>query len=143
MRRITKGIVVALSCMTLVGACACSSESVNSESANSVENLTTASTAENNASSQANEEQVTPELKAFLDSYESFIDEYIVFMQKYTSNPGDIYSMMNDYSDIMLKLTDFEKKVGEYDTNEMSSADLAYYMEVTSRCSQKLLSVTY
>lgn len=138
MRRITKGIVVALSCMTLVGACACSSES-----ANSVENLTTASTAENNASSQAKEDQVTPELKAFLDSYESFIDEYIVFMQKYTSNPGDIYSMMNDYSDMMLKLTDYETKIGEYDTNEMSSADLAYYIEVTSRCSQKLLSVAY
>ena len=34
---------------------------------------------------------------------------------------------------------DFSEKANAYDTNEMSAADVAYYLEVTSRVSQKLL----
>ena len=32
-------------------------------------------------------------------------------------------------------------KVEKYDTKEMSTEDAAYYIEVTSRCSQKMLKV--
>jgi len=84
------------------------------------------------------EDGVDPELKAFLDSYEDFVDEYIEFMQKYTANPTDL-SLLAGYADFMQKYADFAEKVDDYDTKDMSAADSAYYIEVTARCSQKML----
>ena len=83
---------------------------------------------------------VDPELKEFLDSYEAFVDEYVVFMQQYSKNPTDL-SLLARYTDIMQKYSDFAVKVEKYDTKEMSTEDAAYYIEVTSRCSQKMLKV--
>ena len=83
---------------------------------------------------------VDPELKDFLDSYEAFVDEYVVFMQQYSKNPADL-SLLARYTDIMQKYSDFAVKVEKYDTKEMSTEDAAYYIEVTSRCSQKMLKV--
>ena len=83
---------------------------------------------------------VDPDLKDFLDSYETFVDEYVVFMQQYSKNPSDL-SLLAKYTDIMQKYSDFAVKVEKYDTKEMSTEDAAYYIEVTSRCSQKMLKV--
>lgn len=83
---------------------------------------------------------VDPDLKEFLDSYEAFVDEYVVFMQQYSKNPTDL-SLLARYTDIMQKYSDFAVKVEKYDTKEMSTEDAAYYIEVTSRCSQKMLKV--
>lgn len=84
------------------------------------------------------EDGVDPELKAFLDSYEDFVDEYIEFMQKYSANPTDL-SLLAAYADIMQEYADFADKVEKYDSKDMSAEDSAYYIEVTSRCSQKML----
>lgn len=83
---------------------------------------------------------VNPDLKAFLDGYEAFIDKYIDFMQKYQANPTDLGLLM-EYADMMQEYADFMEKVDEYDSDEMSAADAAYYLEVTSRCTQKMLRV--
>ena len=84
---------------------------------------------------------VDPELKAFLDSYEEFVDEYVKFMKKYMANPLDVGSMLGDYTDMLNTLADFETKLDKYDTNTMSAADAAYYLEVTNRCTQKMLEI--
>ncbi len=84
---------------------------------------------------------VDPDLKAFLDSYEKFVDEYVEFMKNYMANPLDVGSMLGDYTDMMTKLADFETKLDKYDTDDMSTEDAAYYLEVTTRCTQKMLSV--
>ena len=83
---------------------------------------------------------VDPDLKAFLDSYEDFVDEYVVFMQRYSKNPTDM-TILAQYATIMQKYTDFAAKVEAYDTKTMSTEDASYYIEVTSRCSQKMLKV--
>ena len=83
---------------------------------------------------------VTPELKAFLDSYEAFIDQYIAFMQKY-ENSDDAYGMLYDYLDMMQQYADFAEKIDQYDTDQMSDVDSAYYLEVTMRVAKKLYSV--
>ena len=83
---------------------------------------------------------VDPDLKAFLDSYEEFMDEYIDFMQKYMANPTDL-TLLGEYADMMQKCADFEEKVDKYDTKEMSTADAAYYLEVTNRVTQKMLKI--
>ncbi|MCR4749457.1 MAG: hypothetical protein K5877_06695 [Lachnospiraceae bacterium] len=84
---------------------------------------------------------VDPDLKAFLDSYEAYIDEYVEFMKKYSSDPNNAIAMLDDYTKMMKRYADFTDKVNKYDTNTMSKADLEYYLDVTNRCSKKLLSV--
>ena len=82
---------------------------------------------------------VSPDLKEALDSYEAFVDEYIEFMQKY-KNSNDMTSMMSDYLSYMQKYSELVAKIDAMDTKNMSTADAAYYLEVTSRVSQKLLN---
>ena len=84
---------------------------------------------------------VDPELKAFLDSYEKFIDEYVAFMKTYNSDPANALSMLAEYSQMMASYADFTEKLAQYDENEMSAADAAYYLEVTTRCTQKMLEI--
>ena len=83
---------------------------------------------------------VDPDLKAFLDSYEEFVDEYVDFMKKYMANPTDL-SLMGEYTDMLSKLSDFETKLNKYDSKDMSTEDAAYYLEVTTRCTQKMLEI--
>lgn len=80
---------------------------------------------------------VDPDLKAFLDEYEEFIDDYIKFMKKYGES-DDTVSMLTDYTEMMSKYADFAEKLDKYDSDTMSPADAAYYIEVTTRCSKKL-----
>ena len=86
-------------------------------------------------------ETYRPELKAFLDSYEAFMDEYAAFMQKYQSTDasGSI-AMMGEYYSILARYAEFAEKVEALDEGEMTDAELAYYLEVMSRVSQKLLT---
>ena len=84
---------------------------------------------------------VTPELKEYLDSYEAFMDEYIDFLDKYSENPSDI-NMITEYAELQIKYAEFAKAIEEYDEEEMSDADLAYYIEVTTRVSAKLTAAS-
>ena len=84
---------------------------------------------------------VDSDLKAFLDSYEDFVDEYVDFMRKYMKDPMNALSMMKEYNDMMKKYDEFAKKCDEYDSDNMSAADAAYYLEVTTRCTQKMLEI--
>lgn len=83
---------------------------------------------------------VNPDIKLFLDEYEAFMDEYIDFMEKY-QNSDNTMEMLADYSDIMQRYADFTKSIAQYDSDKMSAADTAYYLEVTSRINKKLLDV--
>lgn len=87
------------------------------------------------------ENGVDPDLKAFLDSYEEFVDEYVVFMKKYMADPSNAISMLSEYTKIMEKYEDFAEKVDKYDSNSMSTEDAKYYLEVTNRCTQKMLDI--
>ena len=84
---------------------------------------------------------VDPDLKAFLDSYEAFVDEYVAFMKKYTNDPTNAISMLGEYAEIMERYEDFAKKIDQYDSNEMSVEDAKYYLEITNRCTQKMLDI--
>ena len=84
---------------------------------------------------------VTPELKAYLDSYEAFMDEYIEFMTLYKENPTDI-AYVTQYATMLAKYAEFAHAIEEYDTEEMSDADMAYYIEVTTRVSQKMMDAS-
>ncbi len=82
---------------------------------------------------------VDPDLKAFLDEYEAFVDKYVDFMQKYEANPSDL-TLLTEYAEVMQEYVDFADKIDAYDSDSMSTADASYYLEVTTRCSQKMLA---
>ena len=84
---------------------------------------------------------VSPDVKEALDSYEAFMDEYVEFMQRYNES-GNSSQMMVDYLNYLQKYTDLAAKIEKMDTDSMSSADYAYYIEVTSRVAQKLINVS-
>lgn len=97
--------------------------------------------AEDSTDSGEGTDDVDPELKAFLDSYEAFTDEYVKFMKKYNADPQNVTSMLTEYAEIMEKYESFSRDLEKYDEDEMSTADAKYYLEVTSRCAQKMLDV--
>lgn len=84
-----------------------------------------------------------PEFKRAMDSYESFIDEYVAFMEKYKKSNGKDLSLLADLSAYVSKYNamceDFEK----WENNDLNDAELQYYLDVTSRVSEKLLKVIY
>ena len=85
---------------------------------------------------------VDPDLKAFMDSYESFMDEYVAFMQSFDSSSSSLSALTN-YAAMMSKYADFAAKAGDLDTDAMSAADYAYYMEVMARVNAKMLTAAY
>ena len=88
------------------------------------------------------ENEIRPEVKEFLDAYEACMDEYVDFMQKYlNADPTSMVSMMGDYYSILARYTEFAEKIDAFDESELTNAELAYYLEVTNRVSQKLLRV--
>lgn len=83
---------------------------------------------------------VTPEFKQMMDSYEAFFDEYIAFMKKY-ENSDDVSGLMTDYADYMKKYADYMEKLDTVDTQKLSAADDAYYLEVQTRIMKKLSEI--
>ena len=119
-------------------------DSENSEADTAATDTDTTTTTDNSGSdnpattdSTADSGSVTPELKEFLDSYESFMDEYIAFMQKYNSS-SDTLGMATDYAKMLAKYAEFSKKADAYNTDEMSASDAAYYLDVMNRVNKKL-----
>ena len=113
-----------------------SARAVEASSSKSAENVGTSEQMGQNDSGE-----VSSDLKEMLDSYEAFMDEYVEFMKTYQES-DDTMGMLSKYSEYMQKYLDFAQKVEAVDTSNMSAADYAYYIEVTSRGSQKLLTVS-
>lgn len=84
---------------------------------------------------------VDPDLKAFLDSYEDFVDEYVDFMKRYNADPNNMVAMLGEYTDMMTRYADFAEKIDKYNSKTMSTEDAKYYLDVTTRCSKKMLEV--
>lgn len=82
------------------------------------------------------------EFKEALDSYEAFFDEYIEFMEKF-SNSDNTLGMLADYASFLTKYTETLSAMTALDDGELSEEEAAYYLEVTTRINQKLLSIAY
>ncbi|MBQ0005168.1 MAG: hypothetical protein KBS68_04815 [Clostridiales bacterium] len=122
--------VIAMLCGTCMAVTGCgSSDDLDNQGTQQEETVKSASTS-----------AVTPDFKKMMDEYEAFMDEYIAFMKKYESS-DDTTSMMSDYMSIMSKYADFADKVDAVDEDSLSDADYEYYIDVTSRVSQKLLAM--
>ena len=75
-----------------------------------------------------------------MDAYEDFMDEYIAFMEKYAeADPASAALMLYDYTKLMERYAEFAEKLGAMDESDYTSAEWAYYLEVTNRVNEKLL----
>ncbi len=82
---------------------------------------------------------VGSDFKEVMDEYEAFMDEYIEFMQTYNQNPTDA-ELMSQYMDVMAEYSSYSVKIASLKNDELTDEELAYYIEVTNRVSQKLLN---
>lgn len=80
------------------------------------------------------------EFKEAMDSYEEFYDEYCDFMEEYADDPTDL-NLISQYSDLVSKAADMDKKFEKWDEDDLNDAELQYYLEVSERISKKLLEI--
>jgi hypothetical protein len=83
---------------------------------------------------------ISPDFKKAMDSYESFFIEYVEFMKEYKTSKDSI-SMLADFTEYMTQYADMMEKMNAVSETELSDADLKYYLEVTTRITQKLAEV--
>lgn len=88
------------------------------------------------------ETDISPEFKETMDSYEAFFDEYVEFMNNYDANTSDPELLM-EYAELMSKEADMLQKMEAMDESDMTTAEAAYYLEVTARIEAKLATVAY
>ena len=86
----------------------------------------------------SSDDEVNPKLKKSLDTYEKFMDKYIKFMKKYKKDP---LKYMDEYADMLNEYTEEMEEIDDMDQGEFSTADAAYYLEVTSRVAKKLAKI--
>lgn len=87
-------------------------------------------------------EEVDPEFKAALDQYEVFIDGYCDFLEVYLkADTNTQLSMMEDYAEWMSQYAEVMDAVRTLDAcqDEMTPAQLSYYIEITARVSQRMI----
>lgn len=82
---------------------------------------------------------IRPEFQQAMDHYEDFIGEYCEFMQRYSDSDGTDLSMLADYADMMEQYARFASDFSAWESDELTAAELALYVEVQTRVSQKLL----
>jgi hypothetical protein len=98
---------------------------------------------ESSETASDNSGEVTPAFKATMDSYEEFFDKYVAFMKKYNkADSNDYFAMLSDYAEMLTKYAEMTEAMDDIDTDSLSTADYAYYIEVTARIYVKLLEAT-
>lgn len=102
----------------------------------------TETTTEEPTTDDTSSEEVDPDFKATMDSYETTINNYCNFMEKYNNaGPEDTAAMLADYTSYLQQYTETIDALNSVDEDSLSVADLAYYTEVNGRISQRLLEV--
>ena len=84
--------------------------------------------------------QVSAELKTAMDEYEAFFDECIAFMKAYQADSSSA-DLLAQYPDMMTQDADTMAAMNEIDSESLSTADYAYYAEVSARIMGKLAEV--
>ncbi len=95
---------------------------------------------EDESKKYSDDNELGTDFKAAMDGYEKFMDEYVAFMKKYKANSSDL-GLLTDYADYMTNYADFVEDFEAWEDEEMNAAEAAYYIEVQSRVSKKLLEV--
>ncbi|NJP41782.1 hypothetical protein HCH52_12115 [Oscillospiraceae bacterium HV4-5-C5C] len=119
------------------------SQEETTESASETETETTMNdVAETDPVSEENEgsDEIRPDFKAAMDSYEAFYDGYCEFMVKYQDNPSDL-ALLTEYADMMTQAADMDEKFSAWESDDLNDEELKYYLDVNTRIQKKLIDV--
>ncbi|MCC8049753.1 MAG: hypothetical protein LIP10_03710 [Clostridiales bacterium] len=96
------------------------------------------------AETESSEELVDgmrPEFKEAMDEYEEFFDEYVEFMQTY-SESDNIVTLATQYAKFMTQYSETMEAFEAWEDEDLNDVEAAYYIEVSARITQKLLTVS-
>lgn len=91
------------------------------------------------STSAADDAAIRPEFQKAMDSYEAFFSEYAELMQSLSNDPGNL-TLLAKYADYMSQYTETMEALDSIDEDELTTAELSYYIEVMSRIQQMLLA---
>ena len=91
------------------------------------------------SSKTAAPEGVTPEVKEYLDAYETFMNKYCDFMENYDAT--DLSALM-EYMELLKDYEDFAKKIDAMDESAMTDEDYKYYIDVNARIQKRLIEAS-
>ncbi len=81
-----------------------------------------------------------PEFKQAMDSYESFYNEYVDLLKQYKANPTD-FSILTKYMSMLSQVEEIDAAFKAWDSSDMTSEELKYYLEVSARIQKKLVDL--
>ena len=84
--------------------------------------------------------EVRSDFIAAMDSYEDFMNEYVDFMVRFSENPDDA-GLLLDYASYVSEYAEFAESFEAWEDDDLSDAELLYYLEVQARVSAKLLEI--
>ena len=148
--------VMALVCGLAAG-CGSSSEPAQDTQQNEVtesatEEITEAEAAEEEADAEEEKETtpkeekktessdngISPDFKEAMDEYEDIMNEYIEFIQD-SDNMSDPEALSR-YSELTQKQAEATEKFEAWEDEELSDAEMEYYLDVQNRINKKMLS---
>lgn len=94
----------------------------------------------NSSSTSSNNGGIRQDFKNAMDSYESFMNEYIDFMKKYAADPTDV-SLISQYATVTKKYADQVDAFEKWESEDLNTAEMNYYIDVQSRVNKKLSEV--
>lgn len=83
---------------------------------------------------------ISPEFKKTMDDYEAWFDHYCDVMKRYQEEPSNM-ELLTETTELLAEETKIFDEMENMDQSEMNSAELAYYLDVTTRIEKKLLEV--
>lgn len=150
-----KGIALMLAVWVCVSLCACgtggrqgegreSEADVSAGEASFSEDAAASGEAAQDGPERGDADEIRPEFREALDGYEAFFDEYCAFMHIHADVCGgpDGPELLAGYGQFMGRYADAMAGMETLDDGEMNDAETRYYIEVTSRISQKLLEAS-
>lgn len=86
-------------------------------------------------------DDIRPEFKEAMDSYEAFYTEYCEFIKEYSENPTNL-TLLAKYADMLVKAEEMNEAFEEWNEDDLNDGELKYYLDVNNRVMQMLVDVS-
>ena len=117
-------------------------ESETVETYDDAEEETESPEASDSDGESSDEGLISPEFKETMDNYEAWFDHYCDVMERYKEDSTNL-ELLSEMTDLLSEEATMLDEMENMDQDDMNTAELAYYLEVTARIEKKLLEATY
>ena len=139
-------IIVALILILTIVGCAkedtapAEQETTTEESLDSAEEKAEATEEAEKTDDSSDSGIISLEFKETMDNYEAWFDHYCDVMKRYQEDSTNL-ELLSEMTDLLAEETTMLEKMENMDQDDMNTAELAYYIEVTARIEKNLLEV--